>query len=221
MNHWLVVGVGLLAQALFSSRLLVQWIASERSRKVVSPVLFWQLSLLASLLLCLYGWLRRDVVIILGQLISYYIYIWNLDIKGAWKIIPTPLRILALSIPAVAVLYCGLDWRDTLEHLFYREELPLGLIIFGMIGQLTFTLRFVYQWWYSRRQGESLLPAAFWMISLTGSLLIVTYAIIRTDWVLILGQASGAVVYGRNLFIGRRAAISSEPEPDRGEAAEG
>ena len=194
----------MLAQLFFSLRLLVQWIASERAKKVLSPVLFWQLSLAGSLLFCIYGWLRNDFAIIFGQLISYYVYIWNLSIKGAWDKLPSAAKSLFMILPAAIVGYFFIDRQDIFAYFFRKEEIPLALIIFGIVGQLTFTLRFVYQWWYSRRAEESVLPATFWIISLTGSLMIISYAIIRRDPVLILGQAAGFVVYIRNLIIGSR-----------------
>ena len=69
--------IGFLAQVFFSARILLQWILSERAKKVISPAIFWQLSIVGSYLLFVYGWLRDDFAIILGQIISYYIYIWN------------------------------------------------------------------------------------------------------------------------------------------------
>ena len=84
--------IGFLAQVCFSGRLLFQWILSEKEKRVVSPSIFWLLSLLGSYLLFFYGWLRHDFAIILGQFISYYIYIWNLHIKRQWKPIPLPVR---------------------------------------------------------------------------------------------------------------------------------
>lgn len=92
MNPYLVFLIGIAAQILFSGRLLVQWIASERAKKVLSPTLFWQMSMAASFMLCVYGWLRNDFAIIAGQLISYYIYIWNLRAKKAWDTMPAVLR---------------------------------------------------------------------------------------------------------------------------------
>lgn len=71
------------------------------------------------------------------------------------------------------------------------------------MGQIIFTFRFIYQWWYSRKRGESLLPAGFWIISLAGSLIIVSYGIVRKDPVLILGQSVGFISYTRNLFLSR------------------
>ena len=202
MSQILIFAIGLFAQLLFSARLLVQWIASERAKKVLSPVLFWQLSMAASFLLCIYGWFRNDFAIILGQLIAYYIYIWNLKSKDYWGKLPSILRYVCVFLPVCAVAYFLFNWEDTFTRLFTQENIPIGLIIFGVIGQFTFTLRFIYQWLYSRKAGESLLPATFWIISLTGSAMIITYAVIRRDPVLLLGQATGFIVYVRNLMIG-------------------
>ena len=79
-NLW-IFALGLLAQGLFSARMLVQWILSEKAHKVVNPTLFWILSLAASLLFLYYGWLRNDFALMLGQVIGYYVYIWNLGKK--------------------------------------------------------------------------------------------------------------------------------------------
>lgn len=208
MNPYLVFLIGIAAQILFSGRLLVQWIASERAKKVLSPTLFWQMSMAASFMLCVYGWLRNDFAIIAGQLISYYIYIWNLRAKKAWDTMPAVLRAVVSYLPVVAVCWFAIDWRETAEHLFQQENIPGWLIVFGMVGQFTFTLRFIYQWRYSARAGESLLPTTFWLISLLGSGMIIAYAIIRRDPVLILGQSTGFVVYLRNIMISRKAARS-------------
>ena len=63
--------IGYLAQICFSARLLFQWILSEKAKQVVSPSIFWLLSLLGSYVLLFDGWLRDDFAIILGQLIAY------------------------------------------------------------------------------------------------------------------------------------------------------
>jgi len=202
MNSYIIFGIGLLAQLLFSARLLVQWISSEKSHKVLSPTLFWQLSMVASFMLCIYGWLRNDFAIIIGQLISYYIYIWNLQAKGSWNKLHTAAQALFALIPVFILLHFLLDWNYMFSRLFQQKDIPSWLIVFGVTGQATFTLRFIYQWMYSRRSGESVLPPMFWIISLTGSAMIIGYAIIRHDPVLIIGQATGFVVYIRNIMIG-------------------
>ena len=101
MPPLVVTLIGFLAQGLFSARMLVQWILSERARRVLSPTLFWVLSVIASILLCLYGWLRSDFAIILGQIFSYYIYLWNLRIKGAMVRVPVWVRVVLCVLRCV------------------------------------------------------------------------------------------------------------------------
>lgn len=197
--------IGFLAQVFFSARILLQWILSERAKKVISPAIFWQLSIVGSYLLFVYGWLRDDFAIILGQIISYYIYIWNLDKKHQWKKLPFIIRILLLLTPVAAILYMLKDESAFVDQFFRNEKIPLWLLIYGSMGQIIFTLRFVYQWIYSKRKDESLLPIGFWVISLLGSLIIVSYAIYRRDPVLILGQSTGLIAYSRNIYLSRRA----------------
>jgi lipid-A-disaccharide synthase-like uncharacterized protein len=72
------VGVGLLGQALFSARFIVQWIASERRRKSVVPRQFWYFSIGGGLVLLIYSIYRQDVVFILGQGAGLFIYLRNL-----------------------------------------------------------------------------------------------------------------------------------------------
>ncbi len=204
MENTLVFVVGFLAQALFSARILFQWILSERAKQVVSPAIFWVLSIMGSYLLCLYGWFRHDFSIILGQFISYYIYLWNLNEKGIWKRVPFLLKALLIVTPILAALFMLHDAGEFIRNFFQNEKVPLWLLVFGSMGQVIFTLRFVYQWAYSFHYKQSLLPNGFWIISLVGSSVIVIYGIIRLDPVLVLGQSVGFVAYTRNLIIGRR-----------------
>jgi lipid-A-disaccharide synthase-like uncharacterized protein len=75
-TFWLVLGF--VAQGLFSARFLVQWIASERARKSVIPVVFWHLSISGSVLLLAYAIYRKDPVFILGQSAGLIVYVRNL-----------------------------------------------------------------------------------------------------------------------------------------------
>ena len=204
MNNYIVFGIGFLTQALFSARLVIQWLLSEKARKVVSPTSYWQISILASYLLFVYGWLRDDFAIILGQYISYYIYIWNLNTKNHWKELPAFIRLVLLLTPVLVIIYLLLTWDINGPRLFRNANIPLGLLIFGSMGQIIFTFRFIYQWFYSRHKGESVFPVTFWVLSLLGSAIIVSYGIYRSDPVLILGQSAGFIAYIRNLFILRK-----------------
>ena len=74
--YWYVLGFT--GQMVFGSRFLVQWWASERSRRVVIPVAFWYLSLFGSVTLFFYAWHKRDPVFAIGQLGGILIYARNL-----------------------------------------------------------------------------------------------------------------------------------------------
>ena len=73
---WL--GLGFLAQLMFSARFVVQWLASERAGKSIMPLLFWYLSIAGSVLLLAYAIHRKDPVFILGQSMGIFIYTRNL-----------------------------------------------------------------------------------------------------------------------------------------------
>lgn len=69
---------GLFGQLMFTGRFLVQWIASERARRSVIPVVFWYFSLAGGLILLSYAIYRRDPVFVLGQSLGVFIYLRNL-----------------------------------------------------------------------------------------------------------------------------------------------
>jgi lipid-A-disaccharide synthase-like uncharacterized protein len=73
-------------------------------------------------------------------------------------------------------------------------------LVVGFTGQVMFSLRFLIQWWYSERQKRSVIPVAFWFLSLAGGATLLGYAIYRRDPVFIAGQAAGLLVYSRNLY---------------------
>lgn len=204
MNTWLIYAVGFTAQILFSGRLILQWFLSEKSKKVLTPTLFWKLSLLASFLLFVYGWLRDDFAIMLGQTLTYFIYIRNIQLQGEWKKNPKVLRYFLLIFPFLVVLYGYNNNTYDLNELFTNDAIPLWLLILGSVAQVIFTLRFVYQWIYSEKNKESSLPMGFWILSLTGALLIFIYAIFRKDPVLLAGHSLGTVVYIRNIILLKR-----------------
>ncbi|WP_353662256.1 lipid-A-disaccharide synthase N-terminal domain-containing protein [Hydrogenimonas sp. SS33] len=196
---WWVFGVGFAAQGLFSARLLVQWIHSERMRRVMTPELFWELSLLASFLMFLYGWLRDDFAIVLGQSIGYFIYIRNMQLQHSWQRLPKGLRLFFLLFPLLVLGYGFNNGDLDTLRFFHNPDIPHWLLVWGSAGQVLFTFRFVYQWFFSERARRSHLPLGFWIISLAGSSMILLYAVLRRDPVLFLGQIFGFVVYLRNV----------------------
>jgi lipid-A-disaccharide synthase-like uncharacterized protein len=76
LDWWVVLGF--IAQALFSARFLVQWIASERAGRSVIPTAFWIFSIGGGVLLFVYSLYRKDPVFIAGQGLGLFIYVRNL-----------------------------------------------------------------------------------------------------------------------------------------------
>jgi len=201
MKFELIFLIGFLAQILFSARLVVQWIQSEREKRVVAPTLFWQLSLIASFILLVYGILRDDPVIILGQLLSYFIYIRNLQYKNAWNHIPRHFKLTVIIFPILILLWLLSDFDHNWKTVLNNNDISAMMVTWGSIGQVIFTFRFVYQWYYSEKIKKSILPKGFWIISIIGSVIITSYGIYRLDPVIVLGQAFGLFIYARNLFL--------------------
>lgn len=77
------------------------------------------------------------------------------------------------------------------------DTLWLGI---GFAGQTLFFMRFFVQWIASERERRSVIPRAFWYFSLGGGVVLLAYAIRRADPVFIIGQATGLLIYGRNLY---------------------
>ena len=204
MSDWVIYSIGFTAQLLFSGRLLLQWILSEKNNKVVTPSVFWILSLLASFLLFVYGYLRDDFAIMLGQSLTYYIYIRNLQIQGHWQKSPKALQLFLFLFPVIIVIFGYNNGRYDILSLFENKAIPSWLLTLGIIAQLTFTLRFVYQWITSEKNKKSQLPVGFWRMSIIGAVLILSYSIIREDPVLFIGHSAGLVIYIRNIFIWKK-----------------
>lgn len=74
----------------------------------------------------------------------------------------------------------------------------------GLLGQGIFSARFIIQWLVSEKEKKSVIPLAFWYLSLLGGLTLLVYSIYKKDPVFIIGQASGVFIYLRNLFLIQR-----------------
>ena len=192
--------IGFSAQVFFAARVMVQWYLSEKHRQVESPVLFWVFSIIGSLILLFYGWLRKDFAILIGEFISYYIYLWNLEAKGLFRNRPRLVPGLIALVPLTALALMVRDFSSFGTDFFRNAEVSGALLVFGIAGQIVFKSRFIFQWFYSVSHRESSLPMIFWIISVIGSLMIIAYGLIRHDWVLVAGQI-GIVASVRNIMI--------------------
>jgi lipid-A-disaccharide synthase-like uncharacterized protein len=90
--------------------------------------------------------------------------------------------------------FLGLDWNY--------------LVILGLIGNATFSMRFFVQWLASERRGESVIPVSFWYWSIGGSLLMFLYFLFRRDPVGILAYLPNSIIYIRNLMLIRKRRLA-------------
>jgi lipid-A-disaccharide synthase-like uncharacterized protein len=83
-------------------------------------------------------------------------------------------------------------------------------LIIGFLGQTLFTMRFMVQWAASEKKKDSVVPVAFWWLSLLGGFTLLTYAVHRQDPVIIVGQAMGLFIYVRNIMLIEKARMRAE-----------
>ena len=88
------------------------------------------------------------------------------------------------------------------------EEVWVAL---GLVGQAMFFGRFLVQWIASERAGKSVIPVAFWFLSIAGGAVVLIYSIYRLDPVFIIGNTTGVLIYGRNLFLVSREKRKAAP----------
>jgi len=86
-------------------------------------------------------------------------------------------------------------------YLNTLSYLELLFLVIGFLGQGIFASRFIVQWLYSEKKGESSIPIVFWYLSIVGGIGLLTYAIFRKDPVIITGQLFGILIYTRNLIL--------------------
>jgi lipid-A-disaccharide synthase-like uncharacterized protein len=215
-------GVGWAGQAVFTWRVLEQWIASERAKRTVVPPSFWTWSLIGTALLLVYVLHRQDPPFLVALLVNGFIYGRNL--RFSMRSPGAPPRGSPLVPVLLGVLVFGLvaAYATLRQHPIVRfddapvagksvgDPSPIWLAV-GFLGALLWSSRFVVQWWASERQGRSVMPESFFWVSLGGSVLLFTYALHRVDWVLMAAYALNPIPYARNIVLARRHRAASTP----------
>src|SRR6478672_5227518 len=100
------------------------------------------------------------------------------------------LALIAITWIGKEYRFLGLDWSY--------------LVILGLIGNATFSMRFLVQWIASERKGESVIPVSFWYWSIFGSAVMCFYFIFKRDPVGILAYLPNSFIYFRNLHLIKR-----------------
>tara|TARA_B100001063_G_C16599044_1_gene469686 strand:- start:460 stop:768 length:309 start_codon:yes stop_codon:yes gene_type:complete len=88
-----------------------------------------------------------------------------------------------------------------LSFIYNLSSTEIFFLLVGFFGQGLFASRFIFQWIYSEKKGESHIPIIFWYLSIFGGLGLLIYAIFRKDPVIIVGQTFGIFIYVRNLIL--------------------
>ncbi len=89
--------------------------------------------------------------------------------------------------------------RTLLGFFNISSWLNFGWIAVGLLGQCAFFGRMLVQWIVSEKKRESVVPAAFWWMSLIGGIFLFSYFVWRVDFIGVLGQSTGVVIYARNI----------------------
>jgi lipid-A-disaccharide synthase-like uncharacterized protein len=199
--------------ALFTARALVQWIASERASKVVVPVAFWWISILATFIHLAYSLARRDgdglydpdLPMFFGLAVTLVPYIRSLRIhyrpdrpaRAGRPIVAVAASILAVL---VAVGVSGVPFDG------------IWLFTLGLVGNVVFRARFILAWVQTESRRQTVLTRPFWILGLVGSLILIVYSLLRSDPVFLLSYIFNAIPCIRNLTLIRRQSPPSTNE---------
>ena len=208
--------LGWLGIAAFFARFLLQWIASERAGRSLTPASFWWLSIAGSVALAAYSAWRGELVLLAGLFVNGAIYARNLGLAraGGARSVPERPRAVLAGVAAIVLLAGALvQARDSgAEGAAWRACV--------LAGQAAWSSRFVVQWWIAESGRPGSLTASFWWLSLGGNVLLLVYAIHLGDPVYVAGFALGPLVQVRNLVLGStRSQVSPRrrrDELDRG-----
>ena len=88
-----------------------------------------------------------------------------------------------------------------IDYFLNLQKIEIIFLSIGFIGQGLFASRFIVQWIYSEKKGESHIPVIFWYLSIFGGIGLLIYAVFTKDPVIILGQSFGLFIYLRNLIL--------------------
>ncbi len=204
---WLVEGLGVAGALTFFGRFYVQWIVSELKGRSVMPVAFWYMSSVGALLLFGYGVLIQSPVAVLSYCFNLVVYARNLI--HIWREKGTLSRGRAqwvhLGVGAVVLAAAALaawTWLREVAEAPPAEHPETWLwIAVGTAGTGLFALRFLLQWVATELRRKSVVPVAFWYISIVAALLLASAYIQREEWIYAVGVVSTLVVYARNLYL--------------------
>lgn len=217
MDEWRIFlyPIGFLAAVAFGARFIIQWLQSERAKKSLVPLSFWQFSLAGNLLLMIHSFIQVQYHVCIVQVCNAVISWRNLNLMQT-RTPPFSFKSVCLIfIGSLSLVSFGFVIQDKLfmhEGDWFRiptapwqtnSAFPVSFFwhILGTIAYLLFSSRFWIQWWLAEQIHASELPSSFWWLSLIGAILSIAYFIRIDDSVNLIGPLMGIVPYIRNLML--------------------
>lgn len=206
MQPSIIDAIGWAGNACYFLRFFIQWWSSERAGCSVTPRSFWPLSLAGALLHLTYSAMLREPVLFFGYLVAAAIYVRNVGLMRTVRAAThrPPLR-LRTMLPILGGALCALV---VIALGRVETQLPLPVVLAGVVGQALFSSRLLVAWWYAERRQCPDLPAAFWWTSLAGNSLLLCYLFALGNPVWIVGLSLGPFVQARNLMLIARRAVA-------------
>lgn len=202
--------LGTVGAVVFYGRFYVQWLVSERRKRSVIPIAFWYMSSVGSLLLLVYAVAIRSPVGALGQ--SFNIVVYGRNLVHLWRERGTLTKERSIAAHAVmgtvAVLALSLvayTWlREYEVNRAASSETAVRnwvWVAVGTVGQALFAARFLVQWIATEIKRRSVVPPAFWYLSIAAATLQMACFAQRSEWIFVAGMAATLLIYGRNIWL--------------------
>lgn len=202
--------VGITGAVIFFGRFYLQWIASEYQKKSVIPLAFWYMSSFGSILLLAFGVYTGSAVGVLSY--SFNIVVYARNLIHIWRergqLTPALRRRVHIGVFAVVVVAAALvAYTWILKYHATQAGSPEEIkktwmwIAVGVVGQGLFGLRFLLQWIATEIERKSVIPVAFWYISLAASVLQIASYSQQGEWIYAVGLATTLLIYVRNLWL--------------------
>lgn len=219
-EHWrelLYLPIGMFPAVFFTWRMLYQWLRAERAKQSIVTPFFWKLSLAGNLLLLSHYIIQVQFPFAILQCCNALIAWRNLNLMGAKTPCSTKqtmlIALLAICLLTAIFLIQSywligyIDWIRTPKKPFdsLRTYHALGWHLFGAAGGMIFSSRFWVQWWFAEQKKRSELGRAFWILSITGTILSLIYFTHIRDYVSLFYNCFALIPYLRNLTLLRRS----------------
>lgn len=205
--------LGIAGAVIFYGRFYVQWLASERAGRSVMPILFWYMSSIGSVLLMIFAVTTQSPVGALSQSFNLVVYSRNLVHIWRERGTLTPLRYraahgISFAVALTAIVLLVYVWGNEYKHVSAAPPHVSRAVWFwlaiGVAGQALFAARFLVQWLATEKRRQSVVPPAFWYLSLVASLLQAASFLQRREWIFAAGLAATLLIYLRNIWFVRK-----------------